>query len=368
MRHDGPRTTWTIAMRILVLGATGFVGRALTPALAQAGETVRAASRRAPAGVLGAAEWVHCDTRDMASLRRALEEMDCAYYLVHSMGKGAGDFRAVERASARNFLRAAEERGVSRLVYLGGPEPSHTPSEHLASRLEVGEVLRGGRVRALELRASMIVGHGSASWKIVRDLSMRLPVMILPRWLESQMSPVALPDVVRALVAARDVPLLTNAWFDLPGPDVLRATEMLMAVGRLTGRKIPAVHVPVLTPKLSALWLRLVSGADYAVASELVAGLRDDLLPRGAHFWERIGDHPQWSFVAAAEEALRAERAEGVARGFAAREEQWVRRMGAALRFRESRGTRPSRRFPGRRAGTSDRAGRRPRTRGRSDL
>ena len=315
-------------MTVLVLGATGFVGRALVPALLGAGERVRAASRGVGRGLVGA-EWVQCDVRARDSLPRALAGIDCVYYLVHSMGEGRDDFRAVERRSAEAVARVAAESGCRRIVYLGGVEPAGSPSEHLASRLEVGSILRAGSVPTLELRAAMIVGNGSASWQILRDLALRLPFMLLPRWLDSKSCPIALPDVVTALLAARLVPLEGSAWFDIPGPDVLSAREMIMLVGELEGRHIPAVRVPFLTPRLSAGWLKLVSRADYDVARELVLGLREDLLPRDRRYWELAGQSPRWSFRAAARDALQTEsRQPGLPGWLGRREEEMMRRFG----------------------------------------
>lgn len=315
-------------MTTLVLGASGFVGRALVAALLDAGEKVRAASRRAGRGAPGA-EWVMCDVRAPASLPSAFEGIDCVYYLVHSMGEGLEAFRAAERRSAENVARVAAEHGCRRIVYLGGVEPAGPPSEHLASRLEVGALLRAGAVPALELRAAMIVGNGSASWQILRDLALRLPFMLLPRWLDSKSCPIALPDVVSALMAARKVPLEGSAWFDIPGPEVLTAREMIMLVGELEGRHIPAVRVPFLTPRLSAHWLKLISRADYDVARELVLGLRDDLLPGDRRYWELAGERPRWSFREAARDALQTEsRQPGLPGWLSRREESVMRRFG----------------------------------------
>jgi uncharacterized protein YbjT (DUF2867 family) len=292
----------------LVLGASGFVGGALVDALAAEGETVRAASRhlptRAPAPRV---EFVACDLSRPETLPRALRGAETVYYLVHSMGAPTGDFRRLERESAENLAGAAAAAGCQRIVYLGGVAPRGAPSKHLASRLAVGKILRSGPVPAIELRAAMIIGNGSVSWKIVRDLAMRLPVMLLPKWLESRSCPVALCDVIRALVEARRVPLEQSAWFDLPGPEVLSAREMLAQVGALRGRRVPTVRVPVLTPRLSAVWLKLVTGADYAIARELVLGLEEDLLPDSARYWDLIGRPRLTTFAAAAKEALATE-------------------------------------------------------------
>jgi uncharacterized protein YbjT (DUF2867 family) len=320
-------------MKVLVLGATGFVGRALVPALLAEGEVVRAASRRPTFGAGSGAEWVRCDVRDPRTIPAALAGVDCAYYLVHGMSGGARDYRDVERRSARAFADAAAQNGCTRIVYLGGVAPSGRSSEHLASRLEVGEILRSGRVPAIELRAAMIIGDGSASWQIMRDLALRLPIMLLPRWLESRCRPIALADAVTALLDARRLPLAESAWFDIPGPDVLSAHEMLLVIGALQGRRVPAVRVPVLTPKLSALWLKLVTGADYHLARELVLGLTGDLLPRDDRWWDLTGRRPEWSFEAAARQALAAERgARGVGGHIARLEERLVARIGPGVR------------------------------------
>ncbi len=297
-------------MTVLVLGATGFVGRALVAALSDANETVRAASRSAPRRSAGGerpqVRWMHCDVARPETLPPALEGVDVAYYLVHSMAGHGDDFREIDRRCARAFAHAAAHSSCRRIIYLGGVAPRRRPSEHLASRLEVGEILRAGTVPALELRASMIVGNGSASWQIVRDLAERLPFMILPRWLDTRTCPIALPDAIAALLDAREVPLPASAWFDIPGPDVLRAREMLSLVAALDGRRVPYVRVPVLTPGLSAMWLKLVSGVDYTLARELVLGLTHDLLPRRS-FWAITGHAPRWRFREAAAQALAAE-------------------------------------------------------------
>jgi len=292
-----------------VLGATGFVGRALVAEMVSLGERPRAASRRPePAAsnepAASAVDRVSCDLQQPETLRPVLEGVDVVYYLVHSLGRK--DFRTIDRLCAHNVAAAAAMSGCRRIIYLGGVAPRGQPSEHLASRLEVGEILRTGSVPAVELRASMIIGNGSASWHIVRDLAARLPFMVLPRWLESRTCPIALADVVGALLDARDVPLTGSAWFDIPGPEVLRARELLEIVADLDGRRIPSVHVPVLTPALSAMWLKLVSGADYSIARELVLGLREDLLPQRS-FWSLTQHSPRFTFREAAAAALSSE-------------------------------------------------------------
>ena len=153
----------------------------------------------------------------------------------------------------------------------------------------------------------MVIGHGSASWQIVRDLAVRLPVMVLPKWLASRTRPVALSDVVEALVSAADLPLAQSEWFDLPGPEVMSGQQILERIAALRGRRFLALKVPFLSPQLSALWLRLITRTDFALARELVLGLQQDLLPKDERFWSLI-DHTQlMSFDAAARYALASE-------------------------------------------------------------
>lgn len=290
----------------LVTGGTGFIGRALIPVLQARGFRVVATSRRPRAAAHGV-EWRTCDLLDAASLPAAFAGARVAYYLVHSMGGGHPNFRELERQTAEAFVVAAAKAGVERIVYLGGPAPPGVPSEHLQSRLEVGEILRAGAVPVAELRASMVIGHGSASWQIVRDLAVRLPVMVLPKWLGSRTRPVALQDILEALVAAADMPLAQSEWFDLPGPEVMSGQQILERIALLRGRRFLALKVPFLSPELSALWLRLITRTDFALARELVLGLQQDLLPKDDRFWSLI-HHPQLtSFDAAARDALASE-------------------------------------------------------------
>jgi len=287
---------------ILLTGATGFVGGAVRPALLAAGWHVRCLTRSAAKAE--ASGWVQGDIGDPQSAAAALAGCDAALYLAHSIGE-AGDYHARELQTARVFADAAAAQGVRRIVYLGGVAPVGKGSDHLRSRLEVGEVLRQGRVPTVELRASMIVGHGSLSWLIVRDLAARLPVMVLPRWLKSRTQPIAIDDVVAALVAALDIPISESVWFDVPGPAILSGRQILEETSRAMGLTAPyMVEVPFLTPRLSSLWVRLVTRAKWSVAREVVVGLTDDLLAADARFWSVIGHTKLSTFGAAAAQAL----------------------------------------------------------------
>jgi len=295
---------------VLLTGATGFVGGAVHPALARAGWRVRCLTRDAARARSRqpALEWIQGDVSDPASCARALDGCAAALYLVHGIGEGT-DYHGREKAAAAAFAQAAGRANISRIVYLGGVAPAHGGSEHLRSRLDVGEALRAGPVETIELRASMIVGFGSLSWLIVRDLAARLPFMVLPRWLKSRTQPVAIDDVVIALVHALDLPPGSSRWFDLPGPAAMSGREILEETARVMGLQPPrVVAVPLLSPRLSSLWVRFVTRARWQVAREVVVGLTEDLLAADDRFW-RLIDHPdRLSFADAARRALDAER------------------------------------------------------------
>jgi uncharacterized protein YbjT (DUF2867 family) len=299
--------TATGQRRILLTGATGFVGRALQHRLVAAGWRVRCLTRQRPPVAASSVEWMQGDVAKSGDCARAVEGCAAAVYLVHGLGQGA-NLRQREVAEATGFATAAARAGVGRIVYLGGVAPAGEASDHLRSRLAVGETLRSGPVPTIELRASMIIGAGSLSWLIVRDLAARLPVMVLPSWLRSRTQPVAIDDVVIALVAAADLPLGQSASHDLPGPEVMSGRQILDACARLMDLPSPmAVEVPLLTPRLSSHWVRFVTRARWSVAREVVVGLAHDVLARDDLFWRRIGHDSRLSFDEAARRALAVE-------------------------------------------------------------
>jgi uncharacterized protein YbjT (DUF2867 family) len=267
-------------MDVLVTGATGFIGRRLVPALGAAGHDVTALVRDA-AGYDAPPDVrvVEGDLLDPGSFGAALD-VDAAYYLVHSMRAG-GDFETRDRRAARNFVDAASTAGVERVVYLGGlGEDRDNLSPHLRSRREVERVLASGSYALTTLRAGIIIGSGSASFELVRQLARRLPVMVTPRWVETDCQPVAVDDVVTYLVGVLDRPETAGGTYDVGGPEVMSYAEMLRRTGRQQGREPRIVPIPVLTPRLSAAWLGLMTDVPRSVARPLVEGLKNPVVAR----------------------------------------------------------------------------------------
>jgi uncharacterized protein YbjT (DUF2867 family) len=264
----------------LVFGASGYIGSHLVPELLRAGLRVRASARNVE--VLEGRGWqgvelVRADALDPESLGPALAGVDVAYYLVHSMAAGR-DFGAIDRRAAGHFARAAALAGVRRIVYLGGLIPPDPRSQHLRSRAETGEVLRQGPVAVTEVRAGMIIGPGSAAYEVIRDLVNHLPVMITPAWVRSRSTPIALPDLLADLIAVATNPAAAGRILDAGGPEAVTYEEIMRCYGRLVGRRPRIVPVPVLTPRLSSYWLRLVTSVPTSVARALVEGLEHDFV------------------------------------------------------------------------------------------
>ena len=261
-------------------GAGGFIGRRLVRDLLQRGYQVRCMDRRLarhPAG----AEQVLADLLQPATLTAALAGVDTAYYLVHSMGQGKGDFADQDRHAARNFVAAAEAAGVKRVIYLGGlGETGDNLSHHLASRLEVARILQAGTFSTTFLRAAVIIGYGGVSYEMVHSLVRRLPVMITPRWVSTRNQPIAVADVIAYLAGCLEEPATAGQTFDIGGPDVLTYKEMMERFARIEGRRIWILPVPVLTPKLSSYWVGLVTPVKSSIAIALIEGLKNEVVCR----------------------------------------------------------------------------------------
>ncbi|MEO5741055.1 MAG: NAD(P)H-binding protein, partial [Vicinamibacterales bacterium] len=262
---------------VLVTGATGYIGGRLVPLLENSGISVRCLARQ-PAGmqsrVLPTTEVVSGDLFDPASLDRALDGIDVAYYLVLSMG-AHGDYAEKDRVAARNFGQAARQAGVRRIVYLGGlANDADELSTHLRSRLETGDVLRSSGVPVLEFRASVVIGSGSLSYELIRALVERLPVMICPRWVSTLAQPIGVDDLLAYLKAALSLPYGPGQTFEIGGADQASYGDLMREYARQRGLKRALISVPLLTPRLSSLWLGLVTPLYARVGRELIDGLK----------------------------------------------------------------------------------------------
>ena len=270
---------------ILITGASGYIGGRLAQHLVDAGVGIRVAGRdpekltdRWP-GV----DAVELDVTRPETIGPATEGVTTAYYLIHSMEEGGAPFEERDRTAATNFARAAIQSGVERIVFLGGLGDDEDPdlSPHLASRHETGRLLAEHGPAVLELRAGMVIGAGSASFRMLDDLVRRLPAMITPRWVDTRSQPIAVDDVVTYLDGAREVTTDGHHTIvEIGGADVLSYLEMLQRLGKKRGRVPVIVPVPVLTPSLSSMWCGLVTSVPPSIARPLIEGQRNETIVR----------------------------------------------------------------------------------------
>jgi uncharacterized protein YbjT (DUF2867 family) len=289
-------------VRVAVAGATGFVGTAMVRALHGAGHEITALTRR-PAAYHGPGCAVRADISDPVSLRRTLDGHDAAYYLVHSLG--GADFATKDRAGAHAFAASATRAGVGQVVYLGGlGDDTDDLSDHLRSRREVESILLG-EAPTTALRAGIVIGDGGISWEILRQLVERLPVMITPRWVQTRTQPIALADAVADLIGVLGRPDTIGEIYEVGGPAALTYLQMMTTVSRITCRRRVIVAVPLLSPRLSSHWLRLVTDVDLATATALVDSMTNEVIVHD-HALDRLLDLTPMSFERAVDAALAA--------------------------------------------------------------
>lgn len=284
--------------RSLVTGATGYIGGRLVPQLLEAGHDVRVLVR--DEAKARAREWsdqveiAQGDATEADDVRRALEDVDVAYYLLHSIGTGSG-FADAEQQIAQTFADAAQDAGVRRIVYLSGMVPKDEElSEHLRSRTQVAQTLLDSGVPTAVLQAGVVIGSGSASFEMLRYLTERLPVMVTPRWVHTRIQPIAVRDVLRYLTKSADLPDDVNRRFDIGGPDVLTYLEMMQRyahVAELPRRRV--LPVPVLSPWWSSHWVGLVTPVPAALARPLVESLRNTVVASEHDIADYILDPPE---------------------------------------------------------------------------
>ena len=268
--------------RILVTGVTGYIGGRLTPRLLQEGHHVRVLAR-SRARILSrcwssSVEVAVGDALNPETLSGALEGVDCAYYLIHSMA-GKSGFQEMDLQAARTFGEAARKAGVNRIIYLGGlGDPEDELSPHLRSRQETGQALRESGVPVTEFRAAVIVGSGSISFEMIRHLVERLPIMVCPKWIYSRIQPIAIDDLLEYLVAALYEPESRGSIIEIGGEDVTTYKGLMLGYASARGLRRLLIPVPVLSPRLSSYWVHWTTPIPAKITAALVEGLRNDVV------------------------------------------------------------------------------------------
>ena len=275
--------------RVLITGASGFIGRRLVAALHGEGYPLRCMVRSARPTVPDGVETVVGDLLEPATLDAAFSGVDTAYYLVHSMAAGRAGFETRDRDAARNFVAAAGRAGVRRVIYLGGlGETGDNLSHHLASRIEVARILQEGPFLTTILRAAVIIGAEGASFEMIRFLVHRLPLMITPRWVSTRCQPIAVGDVIRYLAGCLTEERTAGQTYDIGGPEILTYRKMMERVARVMGRHVTILPVPVLTPKLSSYWVGLMTPVKPSISMPLIEGLRNEVVCRDQRIRELL--------------------------------------------------------------------------------
>ena len=269
-------------MKVLLTGATGYIGRRLKKRLLE-DEALQVRlfvrnERKLRNKYKERVEIFEGSTFDSESLRKALEGIEIAYYLIHSMGT-KGDFKELDRLSAENFLTACIDANVQRIIYLGGLGRKDTASEHLLSRIETGEILssRPETIQTIWFRAGIIIGSGSTSFEIIRHLVRKLPLMTTPKWVHTKTQPIGISDVLEYLFQAKDLDTKKNVVVDI-GSDQMSFKDMLIRASKVMGLRRLLIPVPLLTPRLSSYWLILITPISFRIAKALVDGLKSETI------------------------------------------------------------------------------------------
>ena len=294
-------------MKILLTGATGYIDKRLLPVLVEAGHEVICCVRdlnrfEPPESLKRKISIIKLDLLDKASLANIPKDIDGAYYLVHSMS-ASSDYKSLEHQSAVNFRNALAATKVQHVVYLSGIVNETNLSEHLSSRKNVEQELKNGQYNFTALRAGIIIGSGSASFEIIRDLVEKLPLMITPKWLNTRCQPIGISDVISFLSKSIFNPKTYNNNFDIGGPDILSYKEMLLEFARARNLKRKIYIVPVMTPKLSSYWLYFVTSTSYKLAVSLVHSMKIEVVCRNRELNTIVGIEPK-GYVTALEEAF----------------------------------------------------------------
>lgn len=281
-------------MKILLTGATGYIGKRLLPVLAEAGHDVVCMVRDKNRFDLkpyinGKVSAVEGDLTQPDTLNNLPKDIDAAYYLVHSMSMSGGNFSEIEKQSAQNFVGYMNTTQAGQIVYLGGITNEEQLSKHLSSRKAVEDELRKSKVPVTALRAGIIVGSGSASFEIIRDLVEKLPVMIAPRWLNTKCQPISIRNVVEMLAGVLQQEFTYNRHFDIYGPDTLTYKQMLLQFAQVRKLKRRIWTVPIMTPRLSSYWLYFVTSTSYPLAKNLVESMKIDVIGKPNELPEKLG-------------------------------------------------------------------------------
>lgn len=270
-------------MKILLTGATGYIGSCLLQKLVQNHHKIYALMRtpnliRAEKKFHGQIQILQGNLLDFNSLQIIPEDIDAAYYLVHSMKDSAQKFSALEAQSALNFQQRISQTKAKQIIYLSGLSNEPHLSKHLSSRKQVDDILRKGNTAVTTLMAGIIIGTGSASFKIIQDLVEKLPLMIAPKWINSLTQPIAISDVLEYLILVLGHPNCLGQHFEIGGPDILSYKQLLLEFARIKGLKRYIITVPLLTPRLSSYWLYFITKVSLALASSLVDSLRNNAI------------------------------------------------------------------------------------------